>query len=525
MVSTIARNEFDISNRFGGGVHSAASEEDINERECVSGKNFSLDLENREFKSRNGFDKVATAPNGESVRGFVTLRKSDGTVSFLFQAGTNVYSWDGVATYQLVGTVNNGARIRGRFSHYSALDDKVLVTDLALIEQVAEWDGATFQNVTFTDEIDNPFGDFFAKYCVVVNERAMFGHVKDSSATLRHMLVGTKRGDFTNITVTQRPAGTLSAEDPFQITTPDLGAINGMVNAFGVTAVSSEGFSMHRLNGEDATDFVMTELFAQSAAVGDEAISYIGDDIAYGRQGRIESLRATDQYGDVKADDLSRWISEADGVSQWLMVYNRRTQALYAFPSGKSQVYVLFKPLLGSGISPWSVWETNHTLAFQPTAVMSAFDPLDGLEYVFMGDSMGNVYRLEGSNYEDDGYPIQTVRRSPLFVSPLDTHAYDINGWVKYRRDEAASLQIKIIWSGDAPSVSRKTVELKADEGYAVYGGGFYYGSASYGSAVRNRLVRSSFAFPGAGNEFQIETQAEGKFAIAEIGARFSASR
>ena len=188
MAGRLGRTEVDISLRFGGGLHSAASEEDIDARECVAGRNFTLDLENKEFKTRNGCDKIAMAPNAASINGFATLKKSNGDIAFLVQAGTVVYSWDGTSFAQ-VGTVNRGAKLRGRFSHYSALDDKVLITNLALQEQVAEWDH-DIPECNISDEADNPFGNFFAKYCYVAVKRAYFGNVKNSSSTLPHVLVG-----------------------------------------------------------------------------------------------------------------------------------------------------------------------------------------------------------------------------------------------------------------------------------------------------------------------------------------------
>ena len=60
---------------FGGGVHSRASEADINDQECSQGVNFSLDPENREFRNRKPFDLIGTVPNGAEIRGLVSLYK------------------------------------------------------------------------------------------------------------------------------------------------------------------------------------------------------------------------------------------------------------------------------------------------------------------------------------------------------------------------------------------------------------------------------------------------------------------
>ena len=58
-----------------------------------------------------------------------------------------------------------------------------------------------------------------------------------------------------------------------------------------------------------AQDFEMVSLFPRSGAKGRESLVHAGNDVMYGRQGRIESVGATEQFGDVETNDLSEDIS------------------------------------------------------------------------------------------------------------------------------------------------------------------------------------------------------------------------
>ena len=114
---------------YGAGINSRASEGQIDPLECSSGENFVIDPGNSEFRPRPPIDLVSTTPNGAEIRGFVTLKKTDNTVTMLVQSGTNVYKWDG-ATYSLVGTVSGSAKLRGPREANWALDDKVIISDI-----------------------------------------------------------------------------------------------------------------------------------------------------------------------------------------------------------------------------------------------------------------------------------------------------------------------------------------------------------------------------------------------------------
>lgn len=530
MVSKVGPQDNDLIIKFGAGLNTRASEEEITPREAADGKNFLLDKKNRQLRNRKPFDLVATATNGLEIRGGGSLLKADGTVSTVIQAGTDVYDWDGSTGFTDVGNVGATAKLRGHWrTHNWTLGDKLLLTDLSLVEVVKEWDGTTLSNVAFLSNPSTSFGTFFAKYLSVSNERAMFAHVKDSGATTRHMIVGSKRADYTTLSVSDRPSSALSEEDPFFLLSPDLRPINGIVEAFGSTIISSEKGQIFNLTGSSSKDFAFDDFYPGSAASGDESLAYIGTDIIYGRQGRVESIRDTDRFGDSEASDLTDIIADlVEDYTGWQIVYNSRLNRVYMFPTGQSEVWVFQTAMLGGEESAFMRWETSHSLAFQPTFVQSMLDPMDGLEYVFMGDSSGNIYRMEGSGTAGDGgsAEVTTEWLTKLYSLPVDAQAYNIEGWVKYRKDQAATVSLTFEYAGEAAFNESITIDIPAIATRPLYGNSLYYNSDVHYGTASGRLLRQKFTAPGQGNEFQVRVQVSGttNFDINEIGLRFAAA-
>lgn len=531
MVARVPPTDLDVTIKFGGGLHTRASASEIDPREAAEGANFLLDPQNRNLRNRPPFDLIGTAPNGQEIRGGFSLLKSDGTIATAIQAGERVYEWDGGTGFTSIGTVNSSARLRGHWrSHMWTLSNKVLITDLELLEPVREWDGATFDTVDFTDEDGDDFGTFFAKYLSVSNERALFAHVKDGSATTPHMMVGAKRGDYTVITITDRPASSLSAEDPFFLLAPDLRPINALVEAFGSAVISTEKGQLFNLSGTSAANFAFSEFYAGSGAAGQEAVSYIGNDILYGRPGRIESLRDTDRFGESEADDITAIIADqVEDYKGWRIVFNSRLNRAYCFPDEASEVWVLNIAMRGGEISPWMRWTTTHALAFRPTFVMSMLDPSDGLEYVFMGDTDGNFYRMEGSGTSGDGgsASIATEFLTKLYSAPLDAKVAKIEGEIKYHKNTATTVTLNFEYGGVEPSDHAITITLPALSDVNYFGGSAYFGGAFYfGARFENRLIRQRFGPPGQASDLQVRVSVTGtnNFFINEILLRMKAS-
>lgn len=515
--------------RYGGGVNSRASEQDIEDIESAAGgKNYEIDPANLALRPRKPFDLLHTAPNGSEIRGFVNLVKTDGTSQILVQAGNTVYEYDPSSgfTASPVWSVNANARLRGRIEHNWGLTDKVLITDLELHEDVMEWDGTTLQDVTFS-----PSGtDLRAKYCIVEDERAIFANVYNNGSSFPHLLIASEISDYTTISVSDRPSSSLGTGDAFFLVSPDLRGFNGLVSAWGEIVFSTKDGTVYYLTGNDSTDFSINPIFARALPSGDETLTFIGNDVIYGKRGRIESLKDTDKLGETEADDLSLKIGDLiETYKDWTIVYNNRTQKAYCFPDGQSECWVFHKPVkdVGSGVSPWVKYDTKHDMAFQPTTVMNMIDPNNGLEYVFMGDSSGNVYRMEGTGTSGDAgsEQIETVHISKLVSMTKNEEMSNYNGYVRYRKNQAFNLEIVFQYAGQTAQNETRNITIEAAGG-SYYGQALYYGgSVYYGQEFGGRLVQKKITQPGQGENFQIKTRVEGTktFEVMEAGFRFYA--
>jgi len=522
---TTQQNDSELKLRFGGGLNTRASDDEVDERECADGYNFSLDLGDTQFRPRLQFDLAGTAPNAGSIRGFAQLVKTDGTVSTLIQAGGIVYETD-FTTWTSRGSISSSSKIRGPYNHIWNLDDVVLISDVAGVNPVMQWDGSSLDTIAH-----NLSGDFIAKYIHVDNERAFFGNVISNSVETPHVIVGSQLQDYTVLSTSSRPTSALGTSDAWYLPVPDLKAINGMVGAFGIIALSTKRGKLYQLTGEDSQDFAIDPMYPGSYADGDESMVYVGNDIAFGRPGRLESLIATNNYADVETDDLSFKIFDSiKTFGGWTLSYSSRHQRIYCHPNGQNELWVFHKPIAQTGLSPWMKWTTQHSMNFNPVTMWTMLDPVSGLEHVFCGDTSGNVYRLEGTGSGGDANStnIRASRTSKLVPAPARAQVYDVQGTVKFRSGNSQTLSMTMLWQGETVFNTPITVSIPAAASGAVYGGGYYYNGTDsyYGSAFSGRLVREIFAIAGEGNEVQLKTEINGatSFEINEIFLGFRAA-
>lgn len=511
--------------RFGGGMNTRSPEWEIDPQECADGSyNFGLKLRSSEFTRRAAFDLVATAPNGQSIDGYAQLVKSDGTITTLIQAGTTIYSWDGASTFTVVGTVNSGSRMRGTPASTWTLNNVSIITDLEELTPVKKWDGTTFSTLAH-----NLGGDFYARYCLVQNSRAVYANVRSASTSTPHVIAASKVEDYQNLDVTNKPSSALAVDAAFYLVTPDLLPCNGIIDAFGLMAFSTRKGRFFKLTGTTSKDYAIAQLYPDSGAVADEAITYIGNDIAYGRNGRIETLFATQTLGDVATDDLSFHIAPTvDTIDDWVLTYNPRFQKLYCFSNTSQAVYVFHKDFLDDRIravvdrksqpqlSPWAPWKTDHSMNFQPASVFTIKRPTDGLDVTYMGGSDGKIYQLEGSGGTDGGTTsISVLRISKQFASNQKTgvgETFKMSGYLAARKVAAQTVTTTILWGGkDLIDVST-TTNLLNPSGGAFFGGSFYFGGLIYfGVPYSGRAAHYPLEnLTGEGSTFQVKTSYSG---------------
>ncbi len=524
-----------IKLQFGGGIASRPSSNEIDPRECTEGVNFDIDIENSAFQRRPVIDLVGTAPNNGQINGFAQLRRINGSVSTLVQAADTVYEWDGSSGFTSVGTVSSSARLRGGLEQNFTIDEVVIITDLALAENVKQWDGTTFQDAPMS------ITNFKARYCEVELERAWYANVAAPNVT-EHIIVASKSGDYKEVTVSAAPA---AADDPLFLLAPDLRPLRGVIAAFNSVYITTRNGRVYRIVGNDATDYAFDKFESSTGASGMEAFAFIGNDIVLGNDGRIDTVFGVENFGDARTDDLSRKLSGLKGLSEWQIVYNECNQKIYVIAKNSGICLVANKSFLDdvarraalrapfAEASPWTRYSTLLPFSFNTEAIMTFYDPINLCLETFVGGLNGEIYKMDGTGTTDGGqFDVRAERLSGVFSIPF-YKAYDIEGLVQYESRNPATLYINFEFQGDQVFDRDIVVNLQGDEGNgqssggSYYGGNFYYGGNSYyGQAFSGRVRSKYFKVGGSATKFQIRTRVEGasSFAIQEIDLQFKAS-
>lgn len=528
----MATEEGPVIITFAGGINTRQRISDIAADECTDGQNFELSREQRALITRKPFDLVGTVPNLSQINGYAQLVTRAGVVTTLIQAGTSVYSWDGASSFTLVGTVASGAEMRGPLEQNFTLDDVVIITDLNKVQPVMQWDGTTFS--TFTHNLG---GSLYAKFARVVGERLILANVT-SGSDVPHLLIGSELSNANVLTVLNRPSSALSDSDPFYLPMPDLKPINGMEEVAQQLVISTARGKLFALSGSSAFDFNMTPFYQGSSISNDDAMVNTGNDLLLGVEGRIETLSGIVAFGDVETNDLTRFIStEVDEVTGWRMVYDRRNQRVFCFPDNGTVCWVFYKSLLyfgsqrqvntdSSNISPWSKWTTEHVMEMRPSTVMRLIDPVSLIEYVYMGDRFGKIYRFDGAGDQDGGLNTVTVKRRSGLITVPDADIFDVRVNIDYRKNIAADIIMRFLFAGVETADATLTISIPASGG-AFYGGSFYYGSAAYYSSTAGKIRRTKKHAQGRGNGLQIEVEisAQGTVDIQQIEVILQAAK
>ena len=537
---------------FGHGQNSAVRARDVKPSECFTGENFALDLDFTAMRNRKAFDLAGTATNAGQINGFAQLVKTDGTISTLVQAGTNVYSWDGSSTFTLVGTVASGTKMRGPLTANWTLDDKVIISDLARIENLSEWDGTTFQDVSHSLT-----GSLQAKYAFVENEVLFLANVISNGVDTPHVLLSSKRGVYTTLDVDIRPQVAAEVDSAWFLPIPDFRPINGLFSTLGVVVLSTERGRLYRLTGTDAFSYALEQFHEGSAVSGDEALASIGNDVILGRAGHLDLLSGVQRFGDTAVDDVSAWIfPDIKDETSWIIAYDRTSQKVFCWPGSGSKVWVLNKNILtAEGLSariagtrdrgsPWAKWTTAHTTSFTPTAVMAMRRPSDGIDVVYFGDASGNIYQLEGSGADDGGTdPITAFRETGIIDSSRDPISnnvleYDGSGYVDHRRLSSADVTLTFQHQGVDVFKQAVDITIPPSTEFGTYGTGTatnnYYDTSGavgddnifYGDQFLSRLSRQTFRAAGHSSFFSLRTSFSGSadVEIDEIGLNYKSS-
>lgn len=490
----------------------------VKQNECIEGYNYELNFSQSRFTPRLPFDLLGTATNAGSLNGLIQLIKNDDTETTLAQSGDTVYLWNGTSTFTSKGTVNGSSYLRGTTW---SLGGYTVITDLAKLTVVKSWDGTSL--ATLTTGLGNPL---YAKYGLVYLGRMWLFNVKAGTDT-PHLMVASEYETPTSYDTTKRAKDSTftTGNEAFYMTTPDLLPINGVDVFFNTLIVSTENGRLWKLTGTSSLDFAWSPFYAKSCAGGAginvESMVNVGNDILYMKNnGVVEAISTTQKFGDVTADDLSKWIkSQISGLSYSISVYDQERMKVYFF-TGSNKTLVLFKDVLeNTEYSPWSVYKTDHTSNFDAKCAIYMRQPGGTAYYVYFGDNAGNIYQMDGTSTGDAGTTdINTYRKSKFIELFQDRYGNIINpskdiirGRVYYRRLADCDLLLDFEWADDY-GINRCTVPLdgpSTGDGAIYYGGSGYYGGSYYynvGFQFSQRTSTKGFSPVGRGPGFYVST-------------------
>lgn len=376
-----------------------------------------------------------------------------------------------------------------------------------------------------------PSVELYAKYSLVWRGRVWLFNITTDSTENPHMVLASQFENTDIFDSTQRAdpntSGGLSGSEAFFMLSPDLRPINGAALFYDTIVISTVDGKLFKITGSDASDYQVVDYYPGSAATGSESIVNTGNDVMWMKKGgNIDRLSSVETYGDVKADDISRFIpDETKGISDSIAVYDEQRQKIMWFVSGK--VIVLDKNMLSEqpALSPWTIYKTNHTSGFV-TNVATYMRDLGGTTYdVYFGDSSGNIYKLNGTEGNGDaGSNTVLTRRKFRFMGDQDfeenrfyqTQFENITGRIEYRRRGVANITMKVDW-GEEGAVSEISVPLKglvATPDANFWGGSSYWSGTAYwsaGSAPTNKISTKGFSPAGKGRGFFLELSSDTK--------------
>lgn len=470
--------------------------------ECSAGYNFDLAAFRSSFNPRMPFDLAGTATNGGKVTSIMQLVTRANDETTLVCAGSSVYQWDGADTFTSKTTgLTTDALLR---ETYWSLGDYLIITDLNLNNPVAKWDGSTYSTLTHT----GISGNLYAKFALVHLNRVWLFNIKVGNDEFPDMILACKFEDPTNWDSSTRGGATTFGGGTFStglealfLKVPDLKPINGVTLFQNTPIFSTEQGRIWKLTGTTSTDFAVTDFHDTAPALGTNVLQSIGNDVLFPRQGNsLTLLYSTLNFGNVLQSNLGHWLpTTLANVTQFNeIVYDVSNQRALIFVNGK--VLVLYKDILAQdrgalqdGPSPWSIYTTSDSAAFNTVAAKYMLRPGTSTYSVFFGDSSGRVFDLYGSNTSGDGdssdAPVQSSRTSRhIGVEVLNPWPYiqeNITGHIRYRRIVQTSLTVRFDWDDEYTS-TQNDVTLRgpaADDSAPYFGGNVYFGGAFYFNA------------------------------------------
>jgi hypothetical protein len=260
-----------------------------------------------------------------------------------------------------------------------------------------------------------------------------------------------------------------------------------------------------RLQGNNSSDFVLSEVTSNIGCVASDSIIEIGGDILFLASDGIRPIQGTARIGDIELQTVSKPIQQIlQGLPETYdldlmssVVIKNKSQFRYFFPNETGLASDAFGIIGGLRFANNSVgWEFGELLGIRSFVAYS--DTINSIETTVHGDLDGYVFKQESGN-SFNGSDVLAVYATPFFYFDSTERRKVFHKLSIYTRPEGTSeFNLAVYYDWDDPnkynpnsySVSTQGAILRYFSTGGTYGSTFTFGGSS--SPVLEKNIQGS---------------------------------
>jgi hypothetical protein len=260
-----------------------------------------------------------------------------------------------------------------------------------------------------------------------------------------------------------------------------------------------------RLQGNNSSDFVLSEVTSNIGCVASDSIIEIGGDILFLASDGIRPIQGTARIGDIELQTVSKPIQQIlQGLPETYdldlmssVVIKNKSQFRYFFPNETGSASDAFGIIGGLRFANNSVgWEFGELLGIRSFVAYS--DTINAVETTVHGDLDGYVFKQESGN-SFNGSDVLAVYATPFFYFDSTERRKVFHKLSIYTRPEGTSeFNLAVYYDWDDPnkynpnsySMSTQGAILRYFSTGGTYGSTFTFGGSS--SPVLEKNIQGS---------------------------------
>jgi hypothetical protein len=260
-----------------------------------------------------------------------------------------------------------------------------------------------------------------------------------------------------------------------------------------------------RLQGNNSSDFVLSEVTGNIGCIASDSIIEIGGDILFLASDGIRPIQGTARIGDIELQTVSKPIQQIlQGLPETYdldlmssVVIKNKSQFRYFFPNETGSASDAFGIIGGLRFANNSVgWEFGELLGIRSFVAYS--DIINSIETTVHGDLDGYVFKQESGN-SFNGSDVLAVYATPFFYFDSTERRKVFHKLSIYTRPEGTSeFNLAVYYDWDDPnkynpnsySVSTQGAILRYFSTGGTYGSTFTFGGSS--SPVLEKNIQGS---------------------------------